>query len=68
MAPQFDECRGARHRRTTHERHEHSPIAPGDELTVSPLGRAFLDALRQDERYRDLIDDPYGTGGGPAAA
>lgn len=50
----------------------HRPTAPiddavavtaGDEVVLSPLGQAFIDALRDDERFRDIIDDPFGDHG-----
>jgi hypothetical protein len=65
MAPASDDRCGARFRRSVPEP-DHSPVAMGDEVAISSLGRALLDQLRQDERFRELIDDPFGEDGATA--
>jgi hypothetical protein len=60
LAPD-DRC-GARNRNRNRDA-ERRPPAGGDELTLSPAGRALLDALREDERFRGLITDPFGEDG-----
>jgi hypothetical protein len=60
--PSDDRC-GSRSRRGLSE-HDHSTVAGGDALTLSAAGRALLDALATDERYRDLIADPFDPGHG----
>jgi len=39
-----------------------------EELGLTALGQAFVEALREDPRYRDLIADPFGDHGPAAAA
>lgn len=37
-------------------------------LGLTPTGRALMDLLREDERFRDVLADPYGETGAPPAA
>jgi hypothetical protein len=62
MAPHADDRCGSRLRRSVTDPSEHGTLANGDVLTLSPRGRVFLDALRDDPRYRDLLADPFGDG------
>jgi hypothetical protein len=39
-----------------------------EELGLTTLGAAFIDLLRDDERFRDVIADPFGEHHDPAAA
>ena len=59
MAPRRDDRCGARLRRgASQELEPHVPAT--EEVGLTPLGRAFMEALREDPRYRDLIADPFG--------
>jgi hypothetical protein len=59
MATRREERCGARRRRAFHEAAEpHVPET--SELGLTSLGEAFIDALRDDERFRDVIADPFG--------
>jgi hypothetical protein len=41
---------------------------PGtEELGLTTLGAAFIDLLRDDERFRDVIADPFGENHDSAA-
>jgi hypothetical protein len=60
-APRKDPC-GTRFRRQIPEPDAHA-IPEGGELGLTPLGHALLDALREDERFRDIIADPFGDHG-----
>jgi hypothetical protein len=53
-----DRC-GARFRRKTPE-NEQPHVPETQELGLTTLGEAFIDALRNDERFRDVIADPFG--------
>jgi hypothetical protein len=55
-----DRC-GARVRHASEP--ELAPVAGGEEVALSALGQAFIDALRDDERFRDIIADPFGDHG-----
>ncbi|WP_272475999.1 hypothetical protein [Baekduia alba] len=67
MAPRRDDRCGARFRRATPEGEPHVPET--QELGLTALGAAFIDALRDDERFRDVIADPFGEDDhDPAAA
>lgn len=58
MATRRDERCGARYRRAFHDAAEpHVPET--SELGLTALGEAFIDALRDDERFRDVIADPF---------
>jgi hypothetical protein len=65
MAPGSDDRCGARSRRHPPEPEPHLPET--QPLGLTALGAAFLDALRDDERFREIIADPFGDHG-PAAA
>jgi hypothetical protein len=58
MAPRDERC-GARFRRQTPES-EQPHVPETQELGLTTLGEAFIDALRNDERFRDVIADPFG--------
>jgi hypothetical protein len=59
MATRREERCGARYRRAFHDAAEpHVPET--SELGLTSLGEAFIDALRDDERFRDVIADPFG--------
>jgi hypothetical protein len=56
-----DRC-GARSRRGAPDHEPHVPETEPVRLTA--LGEAFLEALRRDERFRDVLADPFGEHGG----
>jgi hypothetical protein len=58
---------GIRLRRPIPEPEGCAGVADGDDMALTPLGDALLEALRDDERFRDIIADPFGDHG-PAAA
>jgi hypothetical protein len=62
MAARRDRFCGARFRRAALDL-EPSPVVEDDDVALTPLGAAFMDALRQDERYRDIMADPFGEHG-----
>jgi hypothetical protein len=66
MAPRPDDRCGARSRRTTHDPEPHVPET--ELLGLTPAGRALMDLLREDERFRDVLADPFGETGAPPAA
>ena len=58
MATRRDDRCGARFRRAFQDAAEpHVPETT--ELGLTSLGEAFIDALRNDERFRDVIADPF---------
>lgn len=57
---------GARLRRGDPDTEPHLPET--EELGLTASGEAFLDLLRDDERFRDVIADPFGEQGPAAAA
>jgi hypothetical protein len=61
MAPRRDDRCGARFRRAVPEAEPHIPET--QEVGLSTLGQAFIEALRDDERFRDVIADPFGEDG-----
>ncbi|MCW3001245.1 MAG: hypothetical protein JWQ20_543 [Conexibacter sp.] len=66
MASRREDRCGARFRRATPDI-EPSPVTEADELTLTSLGQQFIESLRDDPRFRDVIADPFGDHG-PAAA
>jgi hypothetical protein len=66
MAPRRDDRCGARLRREKTDIEPH--MAESEELGLTNLGAAFIDLLRDDERFRDVIADPFGEHHDPAAA
>ncbi|HWH93328.1 MAG TPA: hypothetical protein VNT03_05660 [Baekduia sp.] len=66
MAPRPDDCCGARFRRANQDLEPHVP--DNQEVGLTTLGQAFLEALRDDERFREVIADPFGEHGPAAAA
>jgi hypothetical protein len=65
MAPRRDDLCGARLRRAAGDP-EPVHLPESDALGLTDLGQAFLDALRDDERFRDVIADPFGEHGSAA--
>jgi hypothetical protein len=65
MASRRDERCGARFRRATPD--VDPAVSDGDDVSLTSLGQQFLEALRDDPRFRDVIADPFGEHG-PAAA
>ena len=66
MAHRRDDRCGARLRRDKTDPEPHVPET--EELGLTSLGTAFIDLLRDDERFRDVIADPFGEHHDPAAA
>jgi hypothetical protein len=66
MAPRRDDRCGARSRRATHDPEHHVPET--EPLGLTALGHALMDALREDERFRDVLADPFGETGPPPTA
>lgn len=66
MAPRrMDRC-GARFRRRIPDDELHVPET--QELGLTGLGEAFIEALKHDERFSEVIADPFGgTQEDPAA-
>ena len=62
MPTRRDERCGARFRRATPEPDPEAEIVvqEADELSLTSLGQQFLEALRDDPRFRDVIADPFG--------
>jgi hypothetical protein len=58
MAARRDSCCSARIRRAAPDLEAH-PVEEDDDVVLTPLGSAFIDALRADDRYRDILDDPF---------
>jgi hypothetical protein len=58
MAPRRDDRCGARLRRDKTDTEPHVPET--EELGLTSFGTAFIDLLRNDERFRDVIADPFG--------
>jgi hypothetical protein len=65
MAPRRDNRCGARLRRDKTDIEPHMPET--EELGLTTLGTAVIDLLRDDERFRDVIADPFGEHQDPAA-
>jgi hypothetical protein len=66
MAHRRDDRCGARLRRDKTDTEPHVPETK--ELGLTSLGSVFIDLLRDDERFRDVIADPFGEHHDPAAA
>jgi hypothetical protein len=66
MASRRDDRCGARVRRRPDPAEPHLPET--EPLGLTPAGQALMDALREDERYRHLIADPFGDHDPSAAA
>lgn len=66
MAHRRDDRCGARLRRDKTDAEPHVPET--EELGLTSLGATFIDLLRDDERFRDVIADPFGEHHDPAAA
>jgi transposase len=62
-----DRCGGRVRRPSVPEPAEAPAVAAREEVRLSSLGQAFIDALRDDDRFRDIIADPWGEHG-PATA
>jgi hypothetical protein len=58
MAHRRDDRCGARLRRDKTDTEPHMPET--EELGLTTLGAAFIDLLREDERFREVIADPFG--------
>ena len=56
--PRRDNRCGTRLRRDKLDTEPHVP--ENEELGLTGLGAAFIDLLRDDERFRDVIADPFG--------
>ena len=67
MASRRDDCTGARFRRATPDFEVGPTVQEADDLSLTTLGQQFIEALRDDPRFRDVIADPFGDHG-PAAA
>jgi hypothetical protein len=59
-----DRC-GSRHRRGSADDEPHVPET--EALGLTGLGEAFIDALKEDERFREVFADPFGEKQGPTA-
>jgi hypothetical protein len=66
MAPRSLQRCGARFRRDKSEPEPHVPES--EPLSLTKAGEAFIEALRDDERFRDVIADPFGEQQGPTQA
>lgn len=58
MGPRRKDRCGARFRRPTPEEEPHVPET--QELGLTGLGEAFIEALKHDERFTDVFADPFG--------
>jgi hypothetical protein len=65
MAPRRKDRCGSRFRRGASDDEPHVPETK--ELGLTGLGEAFIEALKDDERFRDVLADPFGEKQGPAA-
>ncbi|MCW2985085.1 MAG: hypothetical protein JWR63_2655 [Conexibacter sp.] len=65
MALRRDDRCGSRFRRGSTDDEPHVPET--EPLGLTGLGEAFIDALKDDERFRDVFADPFGEKQGPAA-
>jgi hypothetical protein len=67
MAQRRDDRCGSRFRRPVPDIEPNPAVQEADELSLTSLGQQFIEALRDDPRFRDVIADPFGDHG-PAAA
>ncbi len=58
MAPRRKDRCGGRFRRPAPEDELHVPET--QELGLTGLGESFIEALKHDERFRDVFADPFG--------
>jgi DNA-binding HxlR family transcriptional regulator len=58
MAPRRKDRCGTRFRRQTPEDEPHVPET--QELGLTGLGEALIEALKHDERFSEVIADPFG--------
>jgi hypothetical protein len=69
MLPRRHDRCGARLRRDRPSQQDSEPHVPEtQELGLTALGAALIEALRDDERFRDAIADPFGDDEGDGAA
>jgi hypothetical protein len=59
MATRRDEQCGARFRRAFPDTAAEPHVPETSDLGLTTLGEAFIEALRDDERFRDVIADPF---------
>jgi hypothetical protein len=60
MASRRDDRCGARVRRRATPDAVEPHVPETQSLGLTAAGQALIDALREDPRYRDIIDDPFG--------
>jgi hypothetical protein len=58
MAPRRKDRCGSRFRRGMPDDEPHVPET--EELGLTGLGEAFIEALKDDERFREVFADPFG--------
>jgi hypothetical protein len=66
MALRRDDRCGARFRRGAVDDEPHVPET--GPLGLTGLGEAFIEALKGDERFAEVLADPFGEAEGPTAA
>lgn len=65
MPPRRKDRCGSRFRRPLPDDELHVPET--GELGLTGLGEDFIEALKEDERFRDVFADPFGEKQGPTA-